>query len=87
MTLRSRSWPAHRATVTSSDCPKCVFGCQVVNVAYTYSVNGDYYGGADTKPFLFKRTAQINAKGFSPGKEITVRVNPDDPSASIFRYS
>lgn len=86
MTLRSRRWPTRKATVTRSDSPNG-FACEVVKVVYTYSFNGDHYGGTDTKPFLFKQIAEINTKEFPSGKEITVRVNPDNPSVSVLRYS
>ena len=84
--LRSREWATCRAAVISSGCPD-VFGCEAVEVKYAYSVNGHRYAGVDTKPFLSKQIAKINAEEFSPGKEITVRYKPDDPSVSVFRYS
>lgn len=85
-TLRSTRWPARKAIVTRSDF-SVGLACQVVKVVYTYSVDGDHYGGTDRKPFVFWEIAEINAKGFSPGSEITVRVRPGDPSVPVFRYS
>ena len=79
---RSRGWPTVRATVASSECPKSS-GCNLAEVTYLYSVNGERYSGTNKKPFLSHDSAEEYVRHFVPGKEFTVRVKPDDPEVSV----
>src|SRR5260370_37901868 len=48
----SSAWPVAKATVTSSACPKAMYGCDVAGVCYTYRVDGELYTGINEKPFI-----------------------------------
>jgi hypothetical protein len=79
---RSRDWPTTKATVVSATHDKSS-SCDLVEVVYTYRLAGERYSGRNKKPFLFSSNAEIYVRDFSPGKEFTVRVRPDDPKVSI----
>jgi Protein of unknown function (DUF3592) len=79
---RSRGWPTVRATVASSKCPQSS-GCNLAEVTYLYSFNGERYSGTNKKPFLRHDSAAEYIGHFVPSTEFTVRVKPDDPEVSI----
>jgi len=79
---RSRGWPTVRATVANSECPKSS-GCNLAEVTYLYSVNGERYSGTNKKPFILHDSGEEYVRDFVPGKEFAVRVKPDDPEVSI----
>jgi hypothetical protein len=79
---RSRGWPTVSATVASSECPKSS-GCNLAEIIYLYSVNGERYSGTNKKPFLSHDSAEEYIRHFVPGTEFTVRVKPNDPGVSI----
>ena len=79
---RSRRWPTVRATVASSECPKSS-GCNLAEVTYLYSVNGERYSGTNKKPFILHDSGEEYVRHFAPSTEFTVRVKPHDPEVSI----
>lgn len=81
--LRSRRWPIVKATVLSADCPPLQNGCTVATVYYEYLVNGEKYGDAFGKPFIFDESGKDYAAHFVKGRDFKVRVKPDDPTKSV----
>jgi len=71
--------------VTSSTCPKAMYGCDVAEVYYTYRVDGELYTGVNEKPFIYHHSGQNYVSNFAPGREFTVRVKPGYPLVSIVR--
>jgi hypothetical protein len=81
----SGAWPVAQATITSSTCPKAMYGCDVAEVYYTYRVDGELYTGVNEKPFIYHHSGQNYVSNFAPGREFTVRVKPGYPLVSIVR--
>ncbi len=81
----SGAWPVAKATVTSSTCPKAMYGCDVAEVYYTYRVDGELYTGVNEKPFISHDSGGNYVSNFAPGREFTVRVKPGYPLVSIVR--
>jgi len=74
----SNNWPEEKAEVTSSDCPRAGYGCDVAE-------NGELYTGIHEKGFIFHSSGRNYASEFPPGREITIRVKPGNPSVTIMR--
>ncbi len=81
----SSAWPVAKATVTSSACPKAMYGCDVAEVCYTYRVDGELYTGINEKPFISPSSGEDYVSRFAPGTEFCVRVKPQDLAVSIVR--
>lgn len=79
---RSNSWPLIRATVTQAKCPKSGTHC-TVQVVYNYCVDGEFYAGTSSQPFLFDVSAEDYVKRHPAGTEIRVRVKPEAPARSV----
>ena len=80
--VSSHGWPESKATVMSSNTRDTAFG-PVAEVYYKYSVNGLSYADVCTKPFISDNSAKYYAQQFPSKSEITIRVNPRNPSTSI----
>jgi|SRR5881392_3197340 hypothetical protein len=76
-------WPVYHARVTGAFCPKVGYGCEKAEVNYTYCIDGKIYVGTNVKPFVFSNSANIYAAQFPKGKQISVRVKPNNPSFSL----
>ena len=81
----SGTWPVAKGTVTRSDCPKAMYGCDVAEVYYTYRVDSELYTGINEKPFISPSSGEDYVSRFVPGTEFDVRVKPEDPSVSTVR--
>jgi hypothetical protein len=81
----STAWPAAKATVTSSACPKAGYGCDVAEVYYTYRIDGELYTGINEKPFVIRNSGENYVSRFAPGTEFTVRVKAKDAAVSLVR--
>jgi hypothetical protein len=85
--IRTYRWPDQNAKVLIAECPDYVLGCALVKINYEYSVEGKKYDGSYNKPFMVRDYAKIYATELCKRGNIDVRVNPKDPSQSIFiRY-
>ena len=81
---RSLTWPLIKATVHGG--ARCSFDvCRTVEVIYSYSVQGEWYSGKHTEPFMFKHSAEQYAAAFPAGREILVRVSLADPELTVLR--
>lgn len=78
----SQTWPLTQATVTGVPVPKSGYN-HVVELDYQYKVEGKRFAGKSKIPFVFRINAEICAKQFVTGKELTIRVKPGDPSVSV----
>jgi hypothetical protein len=81
--LRSRSWPVAMGTVLSSDCPHAFYGGTVATVYYEYIVDGEKYGAACEKPFIWHDSGTEYADQFVKGVDFKLRLKPGDSSASV----
>jgi hypothetical protein len=78
---QSRKWPAVPATVISRSLLEPNFGCEFVEIAYKYKWEFERYSGTFREPFMFRHSETFDQ--VSADSEISVRVNPADPSKSI----
>src|SRR6266852_7653360 len=81
--VRSRSWPVVMGTVLSADCPRAVVGCTVATVYYEYVVEGEKYGTAYEKPFIWHDSGKEYADQFVKGVDFKLRLKPVQPSISV----
>jgi hypothetical protein len=80
--IRSQAWPAATAKVHRAHLERHGYGCDVVRIPYSYRVAGERYAGTHSQPLLLVSGGSL-VREYPPGKEITVRYNPDDPSRSV----
>lgn len=80
---RSGTWPIERATISSVDGPRLVYGGPYAELGYTYTHNGQYYAGVHRKPFMLRGSAEEYAARRRVGDEIPIRINPIRPENSI----
>jgi len=83
--IRSYRWPEVNARVLSAECSEKTTGCPVVTINYLYSIEGQKYRGSYSKPFLLRTSAQVYAHVlWYRGFDERAKVNPKDPSASVY---
>lgn len=80
--MRSTRWPVISATVSRTYLPKDKCACDSVLVRYRYFVAGQKYRAIHKEPFMIDRPGSF-MRQYPPGKEITVRYHPHDPSRSV----
>lgn len=86
-TWRSERWPLERATVRRSVVVgHGGFGCTCTEVQYTYKIDDALHSGTDEKPFLISTFAEDFTSKFRPGRNIAIRVKPQDPEVSVLRF-
>lgn len=82
--VRSRNWPATKATVTVSDLRGPGYGCVLAEVCYKYRIDGELYTSVYKKPFIVRNSAENYVNNSVPvGADLVVRLKPGDPSTSI----
>lgn len=59
--------------------------CDVVEITYLYTVDGEPFTGTSQEPFLSSTLAKLQVDWFPAGSEIVVRVNPANHKMSIVR--
>jgi hypothetical protein len=84
--LRSLRWPEVNARVLSAECPEKTKGCPVVTIDYLYSIDDKRYHGSYNKPFILRTSGQVYAHVLwgRSGSEESAKVNPKNPSKSIY---
>lgn len=86
---QARSWPMGEGTVESTGIHyesrggEPGAGRHVAAVAYSYSVNGQFYSGAMKREFMILSKAEKWLAGFPTGDHLIVRYNPAKAEASI----
>jgi hypothetical protein len=84
MQLRcSSSWPRVTAAVNFSSLPNNSFGCTLAELSYVYKVDGEFYAGTFTKPFLRRSPGENYIARFPSETQLLISVKPDEPSVSI----
>ena len=83
--LGTGDWSICQAKVTGAHYRKAGFGCDKAEVNYTYRIDGKTFAGTNVKPFVSSRSAEKYAAEFPRGQEISIRVNPRNPSVSLLR--
>ena len=79
---RSVGWLVQMGTISRSTVKNRLAGC-VGEVSYTYTYNGEYYGGTHRKPFVLMSAAKDYVDRFEPGSDVSIRVNPGNPEFSF----
>lgn len=83
---KSKTWREVTATVAGANCQMQSYAPRpVAEIAYTYRIDGGFYGGVDEKPFFFDSAARDYADRFAQGDTLVVRVKPGDPETSVVR--
>lgn len=80
---RSSSWPRVTATVNSSSLPNSSFSCTLAELSYVYKVDGEFYAGKFTRPFLRRSSGENYIASFPSGTNLLISVKPSEPSVSI----
>lgn len=85
----ARQWPMSQGTVESTNVEYESRGGQpgasryVGIVAYSYSVQGDWYSGTFKREFMMQSKAEKWLAGFPSGSVLIVRCNPAKPLDSV----
>jgi hypothetical protein len=79
----SLQWPLAIATVTAPPTSSSGFGRPSVEIIYSYRLDGELYTGIHEEVFLLARSVAEYLERFGEGRNIVVRVKPDNPEVSI----
>jgi hypothetical protein len=80
---RSSSWLRVPGTVNFSAPTAGTFGCTLAELSYVYKVDGEFYSGKFTRPFLRRLSAEEYISRFPSDSKVTARVKPDEHSISF----
>lgn len=80
--LRSRSWPVTIGTVESQSITPRDHGGYMVSFGYSYSLEGNVYGGCHDQTVLFKWSAARLSNALAR-RQLEIRYNPADPAKSV----
>lgn len=78
-------WPSANATVTAPPRSFEGIGCPRVEIVYSFRVNGELYTGFHEEPFLSTNSLAEYVERFGEGRNLIVRVKPDNPEVSVMR--
>ncbi|MGH9736563.1 MAG: hypothetical protein ACRD8A_18480 [Candidatus Acidiferrales bacterium] len=71
-------WQKVNATLCGANVlSKTLLPRSLVEIVYTYRLQGGFYGGVDEKPFFLRTSAQAYAAEWKRGDELIIRVSPD----------
>jgi hypothetical protein len=83
----AETWPQTTATVESAG-PREVglpnHGTLIAEIAYSYSVGGEYYAGFIQQESGSQDAAERFAAGFPTGRKLLIRYRADRPDVSVF---
>jgi hypothetical protein len=82
--LRTFRWPEQSAKVLFAAHSGGSLVCPIVTIDYEYSIEGGKYADSYTKPFLILDSAKNYASDVSVRRNVDVRINPKDPSESVY---
>jgi|SRR6185437_2183247 len=81
---KSRKWPPVTGAARASSYVRSGgFGCAYADIPYEYAASGERYEGVLKKPFIDSQLGQAYVSYFSDGREVQIRVNPQNPSQSM----
>jgi len=80
----SGEWPSADATVTADPTRLNRFGCDAVEIVYSYRFDGELYTGLQEEPVFGGSDAQY-VEHFPKERSLVVRVKPDEPEVSVVR--
>ncbi len=80
---RSSSWPRVTATVNFSSLSDDSFSCTIAELSYIYKVDGEFYAGTFTRPFLRRSSGENYIAHFPREANLLISVKPGEPSVSI----
>jgi Protein of unknown function (DUF3592) len=78
-------WSLANATVTAPPISSSGIVCPTVEIVYSYRVQGELYTGFHEESFLLSDTAVDYVDRFGEGRNLVVRVKPDNPEVSVVR--
>jgi hypothetical protein len=78
---QARKWNITSGRVTSRSLQEPGYGCDFVELKYRYKWDGERYTGVFREPYMFRHSKTFDQAGAD--SEISIRVNPEDPSKSI----
>jgi hypothetical protein len=81
----SEKWPSVNATITTRPTSSPGFGCDTVEIVYSYRFEGELYTGLHEEPFLFVGSLPGYVGRFPKGASFVVRVKPGEPEVSVVR--
>jgi uncharacterized protein DUF3592 len=81
----ARSWNIVTAEVTDTNYRRGGIGCAVADVSYKYEIDGQFYTGTNSVPFISNGSAKDYVAHYSPTNQLLIRVRTEDPASSIVR--
>jgi len=82
---RTSRWLLVNATVTAPPISSSGLGCPAVEIVYSYRVQGELYTGIHEESFLLTDSVLDYVDRFGEGKNLIVRVKPENPEVSSVR--
>lgn len=79
--IGSGAWPTVEALVTADPARRDGIGGSVVEIVYSYRVEGELYTGIHEEPVFLEDTEY--QERFIKGRHFVVRVKPGEPEVSI----
>jgi len=78
-------WPTTQGIIVEAKVTESFTWLKTARIVYRYKFQDQEFEGTDAKPFFYENSAQHHVRTHPIGKSIPVRVNPENPSISIYR--
>ncbi len=79
----SKNWPSAPATIEQGYIERKLRG-EVGVIAYSYSVEGNYYAGSSKQSFMLEGAQQFIDR-YPANTKVFIRYHPGDPTRSVLR--
>jgi hypothetical protein len=79
----SQSWQIVDATVTAAVYNNASYGCDITDLHFDYSFDGQEYSGLHEEPFIMGALAKDFALDNPAGANIKVRLKPLQPDVTV----
>ena len=83
--LGTGAWIETQGTITKAELTESFTWLTTARITYSYKFRGEQFEGTDAKPFLNDNSAKYHLSTHARGSKILVRVNPNNPSISLYR--
>ena len=83
----TRAWGTFGGTVIGTKMTRGFTAIEIARITYSYQHGEGKYLATDSKPFWDGSSAKAYLSSHRVGSKLGVRVNPADPSESLFRES
>jgi hypothetical protein len=81
--ISSQSWPIVDATVTAARYNHASYGCDITDLHFDYSFDGQEYSGLQEQPFIMGALAKDFALDYPAGARIKLRLKPSQPDVTV----